>query len=491
MFRGQQKPSDGSLMRQSPEHKQQSTAAPASPFQESWNIPDREISTQWHSAIPVTGASAAGHGHSISAEEIAELDSQAEQNASSNSRHASDMDLFATTGVQPPRSKTDGTIRVSDFFPPDVEALFQRKAYLEKLRDSLRGVLWHAQLEHTRLEREIQFHSLILSGDVNHEALQEAAEERRRSEMVAFGLHPSAENGKSQARSPSGGSQAQCPSLAPSPAEGRPGTSQPLILGTETDGGNGNELRTLFQPNIQMTPVRVRKHSPYIRFDAQGNVAIQAAAYTRREGRLMIIPCRAVRNAGYFPSSERNAGDTLLTIYIGFVFPDETSLFYLPLKNITLVRASYVMTQQAGTFRGSSRGFVRARMDAEIFHRVCGEACAKLHEEYPGAFVDRPSQRILNGSEVLVDVAIRGDRSLKVVDEMGGTGLAPRTYLKKIGSALLNCRQDITGDCQLQVQFNGHKWRPHTFQLRFILFGLLVTKNEANRHLDIFRQCGM
>lgn len=243
-----------------------------------------------------------------------------------------------------------------------------------------------------------------------------------------------------------------------------------------TDGGLG-ALRTLFTPHIPMTPIQVRSNSSYLREDGKKNVVIRDAAYPFYDKNSLNIPCSMVLNEEY-KLDHGGKGNVNLMQYLGFIYPDECSLPYIPIMDVTLRFDRALDLSKVGTEK--DRTFLPLLIDTGIYLALKEKAKELFLREHPGMKILEPQETELDEERMHVKVAIRGDRKLRLNGPRG-------CEYPTIVNAMNTCRHDLRGRCQLQIRFSSCLNDKNTYQLRFILFGLMVTLSTENRDAEVFR----
>lgn len=95
---------------------------------------------------------------------------------------------------------------------------------------------------------------------------------------------------------------------------------------------NPDHLTTVFTPKIPMTPVRAFEKSAYVAVGETRTVAIMSPAFASVFNECARLECDVVINDAFVPI---HAPDNPLTLmYLGFLYPDGTSLPYIPVRDV-------------------------------------------------------------------------------------------------------------------------------------------------------------
>lgn len=95
---------------------------------------------------------------------------------------------------------------------------------------------------------------------------------------------------------------------------------------------NPDHLTTVFTPKIPMTPVRAFEKSAYVAVGETRTVAIMSPAFVSVSSECARLECDVVINDAFVPI---HAPDNPLTLmYLGFCYPDGTSLPYIPVRDV-------------------------------------------------------------------------------------------------------------------------------------------------------------
>lgn len=234
----------------------------------------------------------------------------------------------------------------------------------------------------------------------------------------------------------------------------------------------------VFTPEVPMTQIWARNRSIYLQADCHKNLKIQDAAYASQTPSGPDVPCRPVLNEEYQGPVEARRYKPLLR-YVGFIFPDQTSLSYIPVRGVTLLASSFNPVN-ASEMGGSGRIFMRIRVNRALYMSILEMVIGSYREINATAEILPPWEHGGKEPNIEVDVAVRGDRKLKIV------GNSYTEYVPVV-EAIYHCGHDITGDCQLQWRFNSTYRGRNSFQLRCVLFGLMVTRDDDNWDDPVFR----
>lgn len=228
------------------------------------------------------------------------------------------------------------------------------------------------------------------------------------------------------------------------------------------------QLNTVFTPKIPMTPVRAFAESDYVAVGESRTVAIMSPAFAAvtdtGEGRL---ECDVSINDTFMPI---HAPDNPMTLmYLGFLYPDGTSLPYIPVRDVLVqYRGDVPKTRMERSREVYGQDLVVLSVPRLVYERLV-RAARKVFEWRFGANAKWVTEVDVEGDRVWVEAGMK--RGAKVQCFVEG-----RRGERYVGDALRESGQDLKGDAMLYMRFSFREREDSLPTLCFRLHKLIVEK---------------
>lgn len=227
----------------------------------------------------------------------------------------------------------------------------------------------------------------------------------------------------------------------------------------------------LFKPSIPMTPIVAAGESLYV---TPGSTAdqnwrhIQPGALAGDDNGEAHIPCEVVINPTFVPTLAGKE-DTMLT-YVGFKYPDGTSLSYIPIRGVRIEyrhdvgRAHRVRRGDKSWTICYGRTFVHVRLPSSVYQGIVGRASRAM---------GRTCQTVeeVNHHDGFVSVDA-GMKSRCTVQMKSGEGHERMS----VARALRERQGDVTGDAMLYVRFTNRTDEAQPVPTMYLRFHSLIER---------------
>lgn len=239
-------------------------------------------------------------------------------------------------------------------------------------------------------------------------------------------------------------------------------------------------LEMLYEGIFPATPVIGRRDSAFLAA-YNGSLRLQDASYCTAEDDKAYVPCTLELNESHCTSYNMETHLKPL-MYYGFIYPDETSISYLPIRRVKVLYKE-VRGEHRNALNRSNTGYgktyVEIVLKRPIFEAIIQAAHAAAISKNPSAyFIERRPKYYDDG--VGVDVLIKKSDCVKVSNR-------GNVVFGRIQDILEFCKADIDGDAFFHMRVSVGGEDQNELDLRFLLYGLRVSRNKANGGQRVFK----
>lgn len=224
-------------------------------------------------------------------------------------------------------------------------------------------------------------------------------------------------------------------------------------------------LETLVKPPGPTTPVRARKNGPYLCFNNNKSLIIREQAYPRSTFGMTTIPFKIILNEKYQYIREMDMSSCAF-YYLGFVYPDGSSLHYMPIKNVGLLPSKNNCMHMKKPWDRHI-----AILNANIFIGVRQIAIANLLQRFPRAAVALPRTYLTEEGSIVVDVFVRREAQIRNISSNTADVLADKVRKRQnLCLALSQSEHVLNGRSKIQVRFCEDLRKKNCFEMQFLIF---------------------
>ena len=223
---------------------------------------------------------------------------------------------------------------------------------------------------------------------------------------------------------------------------------------------------------VPMTPIRGVTNSEYVSLKQKG-INIHKRAYADTNTQHAYVPYDIHINDTF---EEILHGMPKNLTYVGAKYPDGSSLSYLPIKNITVLRRPSDV-QLPSRLEG---GFVELRIPRMAYEKIKTICASAFLKKNPHHSIRYPLEVETDDESIVIDALARGYRRLRIIN-------SERVYHVTLLQAIESCSHDLTGDGLLHVRFDKHTREEKKATMKIIFFGLQIVRTASNHFQKIFR----
>lgn len=234
-----------------------------------------------------------------------------------------------------------------------------------------------------------------------------------------------------------------------------------------------SEYHVLFNPQIPMTPIRALDDSEYV-VNGHGFDSIRESAFATVEFGEAKLNFEMVLNE---PFSAWGSAERPTMMYIGFEYPDGTSLCYAPLRD---VRVKYASSRDPLDSPSKShalgadygRDYVQLCLHEEMYIALVARAKEVFVTQYSPENVDLPRVSYEKSSRsrsrtVLLTASMKPDARIE-------SKVQYNKHKHLLSKELLDKREDIVGDALMAMRFSKAYPNDSGYRLGFKLHGMFV-----------------
>ena len=238
------------------------------------------------------------------------------------------------------------------------------------------------------------------------------------------------------------------------------------------DWSTSDPLITLFESAVNTTSVIVRNKSNFLRPDNYIGIKILNNAFPKKmaDGTVQMKCVPTLSECFQLPRGRQTTVSSPWLVYVGFVYPDQTHIPFIPIEDVRIL-------YRPGDPYGCA---AKMEISTQVYRHIQETARVGFMKEHPNSEVLLPCSTNINTTLSLVDIFVRDDRKVRLIDP-------DETRCTTVISALQQCCHGIFGECHMQLRFNSVDGTQRKFRLRFFVFNFIVVKDAHNWKDQVFQ----